>query len=341
MKYVLLLSTIFSVSTGLLLDNENPQHGTESSTYLLVSKYLSGQRTIHHEIEELRSQHELSINLLTSQLKTKFEELDTLMSAKSPGNNSCQTTVEHLEETVRELNENNTRLEQDVYELQSKYTTLSRAFENRTIELNHKIDELYRLKTTQQLQTVNYIQNKVQFLDSSVTSLLSREQARNQDFLALYNMTKQSQESITSLQHDVSKHNDKVAYFACRKLRTTFAGGATLIFESTKTSVGIMNSSSIQTTGQFNCTVPGIYHISVALTTYSSEAVFLILKNKNELIKGWVNEYNTQHTYWQFVTAVALTELNIGDILDVTAHPSTHVVVEGSDFSCITIVKML
>lgn len=65
------------------------------------------------------------------------------------------------------------------------------------------------------------------------------------------------------------------------------------------------------------------------------------MKNKNELIKGWVNEYNTQHTDWQFVTAVALTELNIGDILDVTADPSIPVVVEGSDYSCITIVKML
>lgn len=88
--------------------------------------------------------------------------------------------------------------------------------------------------------------------------------------------------------------------------------------------------------------MPGIYHISVALTTYSSRAAFLIMKNKNELIRGWINDYyNTQHYYWQFVTAVALTELNIGDIVDVTADPSLPVVVEGSDYSCITIVKML
>lgn len=36
-----------------------------------------------------------------------------------------------------------------------------------------------------------------------------------------------------------------VTYFACVTPRTTFAGGAKLIFESTKTSVGIVSSSSI------------------------------------------------------------------------------------------------
>ncbi|CAC5401634.1 unnamed protein product [Mytilus coruscus] len=340
MKRVLLMLTFLSFNRGLLLDDENPQHGTGSSTYLTVSKYLAGQRSIHHEIEELRNQHELSINLLTSQLKAKFVKLDSLISVKSPSNNTCQTMVDNLEERVIELSENNTRLEYDVYELKSKYNVLSKAFENRTFELNNKIEELHRLKNIQQLQTVNHMQHMVQYLDSSVSSLLSREQARNQDFLALYNITIKSQNSTMSLQRNVSKHMEKVAYFACIKLRTTFDGGATLIFQSTKTSVGIVNSSEIQATGQFNCTMAGIYHISVALNTYSRGAIFTIMKNKNELIRGWVNEYSTQHTYWQFATAVASTELNIGDTLEVIAHPSTPVAVEGGDHSCLTIVKI-
>lgn len=74
--------------------------------------------------------------------------------------------------------------------------------ENKTLDMEHKLHDLEQLKSINQIQTLKNLQDKVQTVDTSVRSLISREQARNEDFLALYNTTMYS---IRHLTYDQNK----------------------------------------------------------------------------------------------------------------------------------------
>lgn len=216
---VIVLFSVVGFNTGFLLKDNNPQQiGTVSNQYPSMAKYLADQSSMHHELETLRRQQEMSMNLLTSQLEQKLAEMEAKIPEQSSRNDTCKDLYETLEQNVQEVKQNNTRLVGELETLHLRYNLLNRAFENTTIKLENSLQELKQLKNIQQLQTLNNLSEKIQKIDSSVSSLRSHEQARNQDFLALYNLTIQSETEInrkmtkyqTDLQNVDKEMNNKI-----------------------------------------------------------------------------------------------------------------------------------
>lgn len=106
-------------------------------------------------------------------------------------NDTCKNTYD-LEQIIKDIQDNNTRLAKNFEDIEVKSENLN----DQTTVLRQSLQKLLQLSTIQPLQTMGSRQNKVQTIDSFVLSIRNREQARDQDFMALYNMTLQSQVKI-------------------------------------------------------------------------------------------------------------------------------------------------
>lgn len=193
-RFISILS-VSVVAYGFLL-YKDPQQAQGQAQYLSVSTYITDQTHINHEFEKLRREQELTMNLLTKQLQQRFAEMQSQISKQSAVNESCLTNTAAFDKKYLELEENNTRLTDSLKSLQLKYDSLISALTNKTSELKGSLHELQQLKNIHHLQTVNNLQQKVQTIETFVNSLRSHEQARNQDFLALYNLTTHSQDQF-------------------------------------------------------------------------------------------------------------------------------------------------
>lgn len=160
---------LFILTTRLsafLLDN-NTQH------YLSVSRYLEDQTHISHELEKIRSHQELTINLLTTQLKDKVKDMENPILEHFSENDTCKNTYD-LEQIIKDIQDNNTRLAKNFEDIEVKSENLN----DQTTVLRQSLQKLLPLSTIQPLQTMGSRQNKVQTIDSFVLSIRNREQAR-------------------------------------------------------------------------------------------------------------------------------------------------------------------
>ncbi|CAC5366451.1 unnamed protein product [Mytilus coruscus] len=364
--FLFVLTTCLS---GFLLDDNTPH-------YLQVSKYLEDQTHISHELEKIRSHQELTINLLTTQLKDKVEDMEKHILGQLLMNNTCNKP-DDLEQIIKDLKDNNTRLAKDFEDLEVKYENLN----NQTTALRRSLQKLLQISTIQQLQTLGSLQNKVQNIDTYVQSIRNRDQARDQDFKALYNMTLQSQVKIyddstklqkleetlnksvsnatdnfhyldgltnemnatlIDLQQNVSKNSEKVAVTACDNTKTNYTEDTPIKFSTIINSFGITNLTSLQSTGQFVCELSGVYHISVVLTVFSRNKKFSVYKNNNYIGKIWVDDYYVEHPtdiYWRSTSYVTTVELQPGDVVKIKAKDS-NMMLEQYNYSCLTVIKI-
>ncbi|CAC5407702.1 unnamed protein product [Mytilus coruscus] len=76
---------------------------------------------------------------------------------------------------------------------ESDITTFLR---NKSVELEKKISVIEQLKTINQSLDLHNVQNEIQQLQQKTSILKSNQNARNQDFLALYNMTLMSDKNV-------------------------------------------------------------------------------------------------------------------------------------------------
>lgn len=191
-KSVMLKFTSFFLSValnwGFLLDDKNPTGAAVSSNQYLT---IDDKVHINHELDELRHDHERSLDILTSQLKKRFDDLENRISENR--------TLSELIRKMLTLEQTNKKLERNNSILQQKFETLERDFsliqhelnetKLKTIDLKTEITNLHNLQNIHQLQELQGLQKKVQMIDSSINLLKSHELARNQDFLSLYNIT--------------------------------------------------------------------------------------------------------------------------------------------------------
>lgn len=108
-----------------------------------------------------------------------------------------------------------------------------------------------------------------------------------------------------------------------------------------RTNIGNTNISSLQSTGQFVCTIPDLYHISVVLTSKSKGHTFQININNNRKVSGWIDDYHTSRSgifYHRYAAAVTATWLEVGDTVKVTS--GVTVIIGTSQTACLTIVRI-
>lgn len=140
MKVIVLIS-VFVINSGFLLEDKGPQQSTINNQYISLSKYLADHSSMHHELETLRRQQEMTMNLLTSQLKQKLTEMETKYSEQLSQNNTCKVLVDELKQNYREVQQNNSRLDGELESLQFKYNLLSKAFMKSSAELKKSVEE--------------------------------------------------------------------------------------------------------------------------------------------------------------------------------------------------------
>ncbi|CAG2257225.1 unnamed protein product [Mytilus edulis] len=184
-KFVVLL-VCFALNNAFLLDN-TPSTGQTlgSNQYLTVDDKV----LINHELDEIRRDHERSLNILTSQLQQKFADLEKALS-QNKTNSELLRKITGLQNENQELQTNFTELQRSFYILQNNYDSLKLATESQTMNLKTDVISLKQLQSIQQLQGLQDLRSKVHTIDSAVNILQSHELARNQDFISFYNTTR-------------------------------------------------------------------------------------------------------------------------------------------------------
>ncbi|CAC5395879.1 unnamed protein product [Mytilus coruscus] len=227
--------------------------------------------------------------------------------------------------------------------------------QNTTLELSKKVSKLEQLKSINQALDFRAIQNKVQSLDQKSILLTNNQNARNQDCLALYNVTqvidnlfkKHIQSFETSRNETLlnieSKQNAsspeirneittvEVAVTSCVFSDQTFSDYI-IKFSIVNFHVGINNLHTFKSSGKFVCEIPGLYFISVHIRTSNQNYYFHVRKNNMLVPSSKSDSGDTAST--NQISAVVGFQLN--DALYVYAN---NVRIEVS-YSCLSIMKV-
>lgn len=209
---------------GFLLDgptNSGKQTATNNQ-FLAETDFIQAKKLLQQNIDELRRDTDKTIAFLTSQLKNKFILLETKMSevdTQNATNDGCVSRDKYLalEQNLNNTEQKLTNVEQKLTNVQQKLTNIQREndqvkqkntiVENEMLSLKNnsskqdiKIEELQKLGTIKPLQEFSALQQSVQLNTDRIHSLSINEQARSQDFLALYNLTTATGRKLTELE---------------------------------------------------------------------------------------------------------------------------------------------
>ncbi|CAC5417852.1 unnamed protein product [Mytilus coruscus] len=198
MRFFTYMFTVFVATTGFLLESNFPNNGTISSgtnkQFLTIAEFYETKKNQQHEHDELAHKIELmrhdndkTLTLLTSQIQNKLSTLEHAVSKISAINKT-----DSFEQKYRELIANHTELQKQFDSLRTEYTSLANeqmVTQNKVKSLEEKMKSMGELKAVQQLQELTNLKDKVHTIESQTHSLAVHEQARSQDFLALYNHT--------------------------------------------------------------------------------------------------------------------------------------------------------
>ena len=95
---------------------------------------------------------------------------------------------------------------------------------------------------------------------------------------------------------------------------------------------GIHNTNSIRNSGIFTCEHPGLYLISVYITTNTKHSIYYMYKNNNVIAYG----VSSQTDYVQTTSVTVIAQLTVNDTISATG--SLYV---GSGYeSCLTILQI-
>ncbi|CAG2242356.1 unnamed protein product [Mytilus edulis] len=250
-----------------------------------------------------------TLALLTTQVKEKFAAL--------------------------EKNTSGTKAENDTRELEKTTGKLEDKFSNEIETLKRKVEMLDQLKVIQQLQDISALQMKVDKIDSQTHSFAVNQQARNQDFLALYNLTIANGNSLKA--HEIYQHN---ILKNMNNINNTFFNSSSTInaeIDRLEQSINMTNSrfDKASESGKFTCKAPGFYQISVTILSHSASQRFGIYMNGHLVSKAYISSTSNHESG----TAVAAVVLQKNDEISIRSVDSSIFV----DYfaSCITIVKIM
>lgn len=202
-----------NVTAFLLQPDHSSSSNASRQNFLSVQEFIAEKKELKHRIEQVEHDNEQTLEILTKQLKDKFSVLENQIK-NTVKQNETQGKLDIFEIKFRGMEQNYTLLKQSHEVLQQKLslqkseiTTLRK----KSVELEKKILVIEQLKTINQSMDLHQIQNEMQQLQQ-LTSLLKRNQnARNQDFLALYNLTLMSDKKLQEqFENNQNLTNEKV-----------------------------------------------------------------------------------------------------------------------------------
>ncbi|CAG2242332.1 COL8A [Mytilus edulis] len=268
--------------------------------------YLAEKKELRNQMFQFQIENEKSLQILTNQLQHKLSAMDD----KLQENTKANVTIEHekLEQKYRELELNFTLLQENNRLLQRSYVHQKdelALLKNTTMEFRKELSELKQMKSVQQALDLHAVQSKIQSLEQKSNSLTINQNARSQDFLALYNMTRVMENkvdlmgnrvqdietnqnttfaavvsNISLIEGKVSSNSKRVAVTACVGSTQTFSDRV-VKFTTVRTEIGINNIATFKSSGKFVCEIPGLYFISARLRTNNGDRTFYVMKNSD------------------------------------------------------------
>ncbi|CAG2233553.1 unnamed protein product [Mytilus edulis] len=207
------LLTFTTFACGFLLDNQNAEGQTVGSQqYLTVSEFYHAKTELQDRLVNLRHDTDNKLVLLSSQLQNMI-----ISFKKEIVDNNSRS--DDLENKYLDLLQNHAVLQDELDALKRKYTELTMKFavsENITQALQEEISDMKNLKSIHQLQDLTTLQSRVNTISGQTHSLAVNEQARNEDFRALYNLTvNQNQltdKSIKALESETNYNMKELAF---------------------------------------------------------------------------------------------------------------------------------
>lgn len=195
-RLMIILQLSFA-SFGFLLNTKAPSSSNGNNQYITVAEYYADKASRRHEMDR-------TLNLLTSQIEQRLFQM--------------QSPTDSLERKYNETFENLTKVSAKLEATEAKYTFLEQKYATLekvvqhlegelTLETNNVRDVKVRLSNIEQSKSINQIlelnqmREKIKLMENSINQLQGNEQSRNQDFLALYNITLIEKNQIAKLHH--------------------------------------------------------------------------------------------------------------------------------------------
>lgn len=209
-RVLIYVSICLSVGDGFLLEyntQKNDNLTGSNKQYVTLNEFYEAKKeqqydinVLSHKMERMKSDSEKTLALLTSQIQQKLLSIEN--SFKVNGKMNETNELQQLKQIISELEDKNTKLQIFFEILQRKYEAIQNELlqsRNTTAKLSKDFQTIQQLKTAQQLQDLNAMKQDVQSISSQTHSLAVNQQAKNQDFIALYNQTLVTQNNLYSL----------------------------------------------------------------------------------------------------------------------------------------------
>ncbi|XP_076079017.1 uncharacterized protein LOC143049162 [Mytilus galloprovincialis] len=199
---ILILSCLmFAMNAdGFLLNpGQTPSPGVKSQ-YISLDMYLEEKKELRNQIFQFQRENEQTLQLLTTQLQQKLSVMDDKLKDSCKHNDTIE--LANLEKKNSELEVNLTILQEKLRLLQISYVRQKDQldlFKNTTAEVMKELAELKQLKGVNQTLDLHVVQSKVQSLEQKTNLLTNNQNARSQDFLALYNVTLATDNNVNKM----------------------------------------------------------------------------------------------------------------------------------------------
>lgn len=187
----------------------NKQYMTIAEFYEAKNEQLYEHNVLRHQIEKMKADSDKTLALLTSQIHHKLLSIENTQHVSGRTNDTYE--LKELKQIITELGDNNTKLQHNLTRTLRKCAVMKNELQelrNSTAKLGKEVKTLQQLKNVQQLQNLNGLTQEFQRISSRTHALDVNQQARKQDFLALYNQTIINQNKLKSLgqQPEVDKN---------------------------------------------------------------------------------------------------------------------------------------
>ncbi|CAC5406330.1 unnamed protein product [Mytilus coruscus] len=208
---------------GFLLDG--PTNGgkqtTANSQFLTETEFLQAKNLLKQNTDDLRHDMDKTFALMTSQLKSKFDLVETKLAEvdkRNETNNDCVSMEKYiaLEQKLTIVEQKLTNVQRENDQIKQKNTIVENellSLKNNSTKQDTKIEELQNLGAIKPLQEFSALRQSVHLNTDKIHSLSMNEQARSQDFLALYNRTTATGKKVTEMETNMNnvilqlKHN--------------------------------------------------------------------------------------------------------------------------------------
>lgn len=231
--------------------NAFPGHYLTVSSYF-EEKKLQQQDMLRQRQDTDRLRHDMDQNLalLASQLQQKFDILEQNRVDEVKLNKTKEDLLLYTEQKYQTLEQNHNYLKQEHSKLLNKYSVLENemiaitnktkqaeekyvhqesfnngmdmririqgeelnTMKNKSMEVEKEVLSLKILANIKPLNAINAIQQTVNLLTSQTNSLRVNEQARSQDFLALFNMTVDTKQTLAEFSKNVKSQIQQLGY---------------------------------------------------------------------------------------------------------------------------------